>query len=83
VNAVFALGDHLENFVDPHFAGVIDFQGAPGQKAAIEDREDDGIKERFVLRIKRTIDEYTDAVLILSHWTPAVAAHGGGRQRLF
>jgi hypothetical protein len=82
MHAVLALGDDLEDLVDPHLAGIIDFQGAPGSKAAGEDREDDGIEKGPLLRVKRTVEEHTPIVSILSHRAPTASAGAGGRRGL-
>jgi hypothetical protein len=82
MHAVLARGDDLEDLVDPYLAGIIDFQGAPGSKAASEDREDDGLEKRPVLRVKRTVEEHTPVVSILSHRTPTASAGPGGRPGL-
>jgi hypothetical protein len=81
MNSVLALGNDLEDLVDAYFTGIIDFQGAPGPKPAIEDREKHSLEERPVRRIKRTVDEHIGGVLISSHRTSTLVFVGVGRRR--
>jgi hypothetical protein len=58
VHAKFAIGDDLEDLLDPHFAGVVEFQCTAWSVTAIHDREDNAFEDRFVLRVKRAVDEH-------------------------
>src|SRR5438876_160085 len=58
MNSVLALGDDLEDFVDTHLTGIIDFESAPGPKPTIKGREDDSFEQGLVLRIKWAVYEH-------------------------
>jgi hypothetical protein len=62
VNAKFALVNNGENLLDSDIAGVIGFQSTPSNISAIMDREYDGVKNGFILRVERAVDE--DAVVV-------------------
>jgi hypothetical protein len=53
-----AFRDNVKNFLDTDLAAVIDFQGAPCPKAAIEDGEDDGFEQRVIAAVERAVDEH-------------------------
>jgi hypothetical protein len=66
MDTILAFFDDSLDFVDPHFAGVSEFLRASWGEAAIENSENDGIKEALVARIKRTVYKNVASVLQVS-----------------
>jgi len=55
VDSVSALLNDARDFSEPHFTGVVNFQCTPGDEPEVIDREQNGIKNRLVRFVKRTI----------------------------
>ena len=73
MDAIVALGDDFEDFVNSNLAGIVDFQGAPRPKVAGEDRKNDCFEESTVMAVKRTIDENIGCIITWRHLPPEVA----------
>lgn len=57
MDAKAAAAQQSEDLNQSDFATVRDFERASDPQPACRDREDDGIENRFVRRIERTIDK--------------------------
>jgi hypothetical protein len=62
MNAELAIGNHLQELVNPNFAGVVNFECAGRAEPAIQHCEHGRFKEVLVLGVKRTVDEDTPVV---------------------
>ncbi len=57
MDAVLALLDNANDFCEPYFACVIDFERATGDESQVIDREENSVKNGFVGSVERIIDK--------------------------